>query len=218
MAWCIEPISDPIYLLQSISDLPISSQSMQSKVAFKKNILKYVLTSKNLSALRCLQYLSIVVLFEIISSAFVEEYDFMVQSTQEITDDLPDVKVLLSDDLATLRTRIFFECFSPPLMDFPARGFQLKHGYAYFAKYIVQFCGLLGPPAVKLVAAKEKSKSVKSTTGDSSNKRRKVQEATGGDWREVNETNISTATVRLPGEGTILRSCSNFFIYLFLFI
>lgn len=174
---------------------------MQSTVAFKKNILKFVVTSKNLSALRCLQYLSIVIFFEIISFAFVENYDGFVKRTKQITDDLPALKVPLSEDLQTLRTRIFFEWFASEEMDFLGRSFQIKYGHAYFLKYIVQFCGQLGPAAEK------------STTGTNSKKRRKLQGAKGGDWQDVNATNILHVTVRLPGKGTSRCLCANFFIY-----
>ena len=172
---------------------------MQSKVAFKKNIIKSVVNSKDLSALRCLQYLSIVIVFEIISFAFVKEYDGLVVRTKEITDDLPAMNVPLSGDLQTLRTRIFFEWFSiVEHMDFRERSFQLKHGYTYFVKFIVRFCGQLEP------AAEE------SMTGNSSNKRRKLQGAKGGDSQEVNAVNN---LVRLLGEGIMRCSCANLFIY-----
>ena len=148
---------------------------MQSKIVFKNNILKLLLKSKNHSGLRCLQFLSIVVFFEFISFAFVEKYEFLVKRTAEITDDLGAAEnveaVPLSAGVLQLRTRIFISVFDVAMMDYREQSFQLKYGYIYFTKYILKFCGILGPVAEK------------SMTGTSN--KRKFQDASGGDRKDT---------------------------------
>ncbi len=82
-------------------------------------------------------------------------------------------------------------------MNYREQGFQLKYGYIYFAKYIVRFCGLLGPGAEKL------------TTGTSN--KRKFQEASGGDRKDTKALESVNVKVRLPGDGNMRLSCSKIF-------
>ena len=159
------------------------------------------MTSKNHSGLRCLQFLSIVVFFEIISFAFVDKYEFLVERTGEITEELEAADnvqaVPLSADVLQLRTRIFISVFNTGrMMDYREQGFQLKYGYIYFAKYIVRFCGLLGSGAEKL------------TTGTSN--KRKFQDASGGDRKDTKALESINVKVCLPGDGNMLFLCSNF--------
>ena len=125
---------------------------MQSKIAFKNIVLKSLVMSQNHAGLRCLQFLCIIVFYEIISFAFIEKYDGLVERTAEITKNLLAanmVAIRLSSDVKLLRTKIFIDVHSVHMMDYGSRAFQIKYGYVPFAKYIVRFCGMSGPMAEK---------------------------------------------------------------------
>ena len=170
---------------------------MKYKNDFNKYILKKVTTTENLTGLRCLQFLSIVTLFEIVSFAFADNYEPMMKHLQNLSKSMEmkfKITCPLPLDLKLLRENHFKDLFltdQAKNLDSIKMSFQMKYGSVYFIKMVVLSCKAELLSADKIQAASGQGK-----------KRKATSELRGANWQEENASNILNAKVcnqrRLP--------------------
>lgn len=185
--------SNPNRYIQSATISGISYKSMKYKNDFNKYILKKVTTTDNLSGLRCLHFLSIVTIFEIISFAFVANYLPMRKHILLLSKTLKEKKQIdcpLLLNLESLGNGLFQDCFvvdTANQVDYRKRKFQKKYGFNYFINIVVRSCN-----AQDVTIEKPQEVPV-----SGQNKKRKVDVRVEEDteWAEVNTYNIFNSKV-----------------------
>ena len=134
------------YAIQIVFNLAICGRSVKNKTSFRDDILKKVLSvrkrldpaKKNYSGFRCLQYLSIIIFYEIIAFAFVEKYDTINERLRKWNKQRKQQSPLVRN-LDFYREEIFDDFFN-------AKGrlgfeYQKKSGYTLHIKYLISLCG-----------------------------------------------------------------------------
>lgn len=170
---------------------------MKYKNDFNKYILKKVTTSENLNGLRCLQFLSIVTLFEIVSFCFVDNYEAMMKHVENLSKSVEKIRQItcpLPNQLKILRENHFQDFFLTDQannLEYIKKSFQTKYGSVYFIKMVILSCKAELLSADKIQAASGQGK-----------KRKATSELRGANWQEENASNILNAKVcnqrRLP--------------------
>ena len=170
---------------------------MKYKNDFNKYILKKVTTTEKLTGLQCLQFLSIVTLFEIVSFVFNDNYEPMMKHVENLSKSLEkrrQINCPLPLHLKFLREKHFKDCFLTDQannLDYIKKSFQMKYGSVYFIKMVVLSCKAELLSADKIQAASGQGK-----------KRKATSELRGANWQEENASNNLKSKVcnqrRLP--------------------
>lgn len=162
-------MADTFYFaIQYVYDLTICSRSVKNKTSFRDDILKRVLSmkkrlepeKKNYAGLRCLQYLSIIIFYEIIGFAFVEKYNTINERLCKWNAQHGESPLV--ENLVFFRQKIFDTFFNGKgCLGFE---YQKKSGYTLHIKYLISLCG--GDFGVGKVKASTSIKSKKQRVAD----------------------------------------------------
>lgn len=130
--------------LQIISNLSICVKSTKNDKTFCNNILRFITKSSNGSGVRCLQYLSIIIFFQIIVCLFIEKEEALKITLEEYSVQCKKKKIRcdLIGSFEHYRNEVldgFFD--NNTSTEKKVKQFQTSFGYTLFVKYLIQFCG-----------------------------------------------------------------------------
>lgn len=133
------------YYVQVVQDLAVSVRMTRVKVAFKDDVLRFLISSNDLPGCRCLHYLSIAIFYDLAAFAFLKNFDhiqlFVDKMAGYCAKQNGGFPIKLTEDLCHFESEIFTKLDDMVLSsDMERQLLQRKTGYTLLIKYLVTAC------------------------------------------------------------------------------